>query len=255
MKAKDILDLAMYAGKSMLESGAEVYRVEDTVSRICTSFGASRIECVVTVTAINATIFYQEEIVSLVQRVKKKEINLTKIQRINQLSRDVAGGFSDLDDARRLLDEINSIHSYPAVFLVLFSGVSSAFFCLMFQGHWSSALLALVTGAVTRLVLILLQRFGVFGFVNDLVGGMLIAGLAIGLESLFGTGDFNEIIIGSIMILVPGIAITNAILDIFYQDYISGTVKTVDAVITIVAVSSGVAIVFSLFNVISGGFL
>jgi uncharacterized membrane protein YjjP (DUF1212 family) len=58
-----------------------------------------------------------------------------------------------------------------------------------------------------------------------------------------------------IMILVPGVAITNAILDIFHQDYISGTVKAVDALLTIVAVSAGVAIVFSLSNMFEGGFL
>ncbi|HBN86269.1 MAG TPA: hypothetical protein DDZ89_20795 [Clostridiales bacterium] len=255
MKAKDILDLAMYAGKIMLESGAEVYRVEDTIARICRSFGATRIECTVTVTVMEATIIYQEEVVTLIQRVRKREINLTKIERINQLSRDVAVGLSDIRSAEKLLDEINSIHSYPLLWLVFFSGVSSAFFCLMFKGQLTSALLAFITGAVTRLILILLQKINVTGFINDLVGGMLISGVAIGLESLLKTGDFNEIIIGSIMILVPGIAITNAILDIFHQDYISGTVKTVDAIITIVAVSSGVAIIFTLFDVISGGFL
>ena len=245
----------MYAGKIMLESGAEVYRVEDTIARLCISFGATRIECTVTVTGMDATIVYQEEIVTLIQRVKKKEINLTKIERINQLSRDVASGLPDIHKAQRMLDEINDIQSYPILWVIFFSGVSSAFFCLMFKGQLTSALLAFITGGTTRLILRLLSKINFTGFVNDLVGGMLISGLAIGLESFLKIGNFNDIIIGSIMILVPGVTITNAILDIFHQDYISGTVKTVDAFITIIAVSSGVAIIFTLFDIISGGFL
>lgn len=255
MNAKDILELAMYAGKIMLESGAEVYRVEDTIARICKSFGASRIECIVTGTGMDATIVYDGELVTLIRRVNKKDINLTKIEQINQLSRDLAAGSLDIEQAEKMLDDIDSIKSYKTIWLIFFSGVSSAFFCLMFKGQINSCLLAFITGATTRLILTMLQKINFTGYVNDLVGGMLISGLAIVLESLFGVGDFNEIIIGSIMILVPGVAITNAILDIFHQDYISGTVKTVDALITIVAVSTGVAIVFSVFQVYSGGLL
>ncbi|MGI6563719.1 MAG: threonine/serine ThrE exporter family protein [Clostridia bacterium] len=255
MKAIDILELAMYAGRIMLESGAEVYRVEDTVARICKSFGASRIECTITVTGMDASICYQGETVTLIQRVRKKEINLTKIERINQLSRDLAQGEPDIQKAKELLDEINAIRSYKAVWLVLFSGISSAFFCFMFKGRIESSILAFFTGALTRLVLILLAKAGFTGFINDLAGGMLISFFSISLSSFFNTGNINEIIIGSIMILVPGVAITNAILDIFHQDYISGTVKAVDALLTIVAVSAGVAIVFSLSNMFEGGFL
>ena len=125
MKAKDILELAMYSGKIMLESGAEVYRVEDTIARICKSFGASRIECTVTVTGMDASVFYKDEAVTLVQRVRKKEINLTKIERINQLSRDLALGEPDLQKAKAKLDEIDAIKSYKPHWLVLFSGISS----------------------------------------------------------------------------------------------------------------------------------
>ena len=254
MKAIDILELAMYAGRIMLESGAEVYRVEDTVARICKSFGASRIECTITVTGMDASICYQGETVTLIQRVRKKEINLTKIERINQLSRDLAQGEPDIQKAKNCwmkLTPFEAIKPYGwscfPVFLPLF--------LFHVQRKNRKQHIGFFTGALTRLVLILLAKAGFTGFINDLAGGMLISFFSISLSSFFNTGNINEIIIGSIMILVPGVAITNAILDIFHQDYISGTVKAVDALLTIVAVSAGVAIVFSLSNMFEGGFL
>lgn len=255
MNAKEILELALYAGKIMLESGAEVYRVEDTIARICKSCGADSIESVVTVTGMDATITSEQETVTLVKRVNKKDINLTKIEQINQLSRDLASKNIDVSEAKKKLSEIDNIHGYHSGFLILFSGISSAFFCLMFKGELESSLLAFMVGSITRSSLLLIKKLYLTGYILDLAGGMLISGLSLLLTYLMNIGDYNDVIIGSIMILVPGVTITNAILDIFYQDYISGTVKVVDAILTIVAVSTGVAIIFSVFKIFTGGII
>ncbi len=255
MNAKEILDLALYAGRIMLESGAEVYRVEDTIARICKSCGADSIESKVTVTGIDATITYNSETVTLIKRIKKKDINLTKIEKINQMSRDLASGYVNANQAKDILNNIGGMQEYKPALLILFSGVSSAFFCLMFKGQVISCLMAFIVGAITRMTLSLLKKINLSGFIIDFTGGMLVSGLSVALVRLLAKGDHNEVIIGSVMILVPGVAITNAILDIFHQDYISGTVKTVDAFITIIAVATGVAIIFSLISLISGGII
>ena len=62
----------------------------------------------------------------------------------------------------------------------------------------------------------------------------------------------DKIIIGAIMPLVPGIAFTTAIRDIYNADYLSGTIHLLDALITAVCIAVGACLPFVVMNSFGG---
>lgn len=77
------------------------------------------------------------------------------------------------------------------------------------------------------------------GFVCSLTGGLL-ATLAVHC----GLGEnFSKISIADIMLLIPGLALTNSIRDMFSGDTISGVNRFIEAILLSVMIASGFALV------------
>ena len=89
MDLNKLLKISTLAGKIMLESGAETYRVEETISRICIAYGAHTADSFVIPTGIIVTITYYDEVATLVKRITSRGVDLNKIDAINDLSRKI----------------------------------------------------------------------------------------------------------------------------------------------------------------------
>lgn len=77
-----------------------------------------------------------------------------------------------------------------------------------------------------------------------------LASLIIGVISMLfvkiGIGEqLDKIIIGSVMPLVPGLLITNAVRDLMAGHLVSGLSKGAEAFLTAFAIGAGVAVVFA----------
>ena len=95
-----LAETALLAGEIMLVSGAEIYRVEDTMIRILRTSGLERAEAFVVATGIIVTLSDpQIKPISLVRRVSEKNTNLGNISEINEISRRYCGGLISLDEA------------------------------------------------------------------------------------------------------------------------------------------------------------
>lgn len=78
MEVNEILEVASYAGKIMLESGAEAYRVEETMNRICTSLGVESASSYATPTVIISSVSHNGIIRSLVERISNRSVDLQR---------------------------------------------------------------------------------------------------------------------------------------------------------------------------------
>ena len=91
--------------------------------------------------------------------------------------------------------------------------------------------------------------------VGNISGGALVTAICILLFTA-GIGDhLNFMVIGSIMPLIPGVPFTNSIRDIADGDYISGSVRMLDALLVFFCIAIGVGIGFSLIGGMMGGML
>ena len=89
----------------------------------------------------------------------------------------------------------------------------------------------------------------------NLVGGVVITALALLARQIpfWETLRLEGMISGAIMPLVPGMAFVNAIRDIADSDFLSGTVRMIDALLVFVYIAIGVGITLSLYNNMMGG--
>ncbi|MFC4798304.1 threonine/serine exporter family protein [Neobacillus sp. GCM10023253] len=242
----DITEVCLLAGKIMLQSGAETYRVEDTMMRIARSFGSNDPQSYVTPTGIIFSLHSAEKTKLL--RITKRTTNLNKVIKVNNISRSISSGDMSAEEAYKILKSIEEGYpQYPMYINIAAASIASGFSLIMFNGGWNDFLPSFIIGGAGFTCQIFLDRL-----VNIKFFAEFLASLVIGLMSyLFikvGAGhDLSNIIISSVMPLVPGLLITNAVRDLMAGHLVSGLSKGAEASLTAFAISSGIAIVFALF--------
>lgn len=253
-----VLTLAVCAGEIMLKNGAETYRVEDTIVRICKVYGISNVESFVTPTGIFVTVDYEngsDEPITFIKRIKTRTIDLNKVSKVNTFSRSLMDTRYSIENGLRILKDIESYPTYPKYIRVFCAGLASSFFGALLGAGILDFLSSFTISMIVFLAVNYLERHQANFFIQNALGSAIASLLAL-LFVYLGFGiNLDKIIISSIMILLPGVAITNAVRDSISGDLISGTARGVEALITAVSIASGVGIIMNLwFHSLGGRF-
>ncbi|MGM0923892.1 MAG: threonine/serine exporter family protein [Bacillota bacterium] len=244
----EIMEVCLLAGKIMLISGAETYRVEDTMMRIAASYGVKNSHSYVTPTGIIFSIESDEPTKTKLIRIMERTTDLDKVTNVNAISRKISNGDLNVDEAYDLLKEIDEANSTYSLFLqVIAAAIASGCFLIMFQGQWSDFIPAVLAGGLGFMAVIYFHRLVPIKFFAEFLAAFIIGLLAyLFVRTGFGA-EMDKVIIGSVMPLVPGLLITNAVRDLMAGHLISGLSKGAEAFLTAFAIGSGIAVVFSLF--------
>ncbi|MBE6115124.1 MAG: threonine/serine exporter family protein [Erysipelotrichaceae bacterium] len=244
-----LMQAAMQAGSILLMSGAETYRVEETVVRIFEAYDVKESNCFVLPTGIFSSFVYEGKNYSSVRRIKHRSTDLHRIDAVNDLARSVVKDQISLEELQQRLDMINSERSYSDLTMILFAAISAGFFALFFEGTLMDAVAALVIGAIVKVLLIQLHKEEITSFFVTALGGGLTAALAV-LSVKLGIGNHVDTIsISVLMLMVPGLAITNAIRDTIAGDLTSGVSRAVEAVLIAVSLAVGAGTALSLLKI------
>lgn len=250
----DALRLSSDAGRIVLESGGETYRAEDVMGAIASSLGGLDPDSYATPTGFIASCDDAAgRSHAVVKRIRKRQMNLQKIARVNALARDAVSGRMDQDGVERELCAIDMIGSYPEPFPTLGAACATGFFCVLFGGAWNDALVSAAIGIVTAHLTAWLGSMRLSDFFANIVGGALSAAVAVTAHALGLASNKDAIIIGSIMLLVPGVMIVNAIRDMIAGDLVAGVSRGADAFISAAGISIGVGVALRLSALASGG--
>lgn len=250
---EEVLDLALMAGHILLENGAEIYRVEETIDRICGYYGVNSENAFVLSNGIFLTAgSARESFFAKVQHIPVSGTHLNKVAAVNQLSREIVEGKHTIQDAYRILEEIRTMPGKKRWMQTLASGVGSAAFCIFFGGTFGDSLAAFAAGICLYLYVLWLSVPHLSKIVGNIGGGALVTVVCC-LLYLMGVGEnLNFMMIGTIMPLVPGVAFTNSIRDVADGDCISGSVRMLDALLVFFCIAIGVGIGFSLISLVPG---
>lgn len=251
---REILEAAMQAGHILLENGAEIFRVEETMDRICRHYGIKSNHFFVLSNGIFITSGSEkEEIFAKVQHIPVGKAHLDRVAAVNQLSREITTGRYTVKEVHGRLEEIRTMPGKTKLMQILASGIGCACFCFLFGGDAMDSLAAFAVGVGLYLYILFVSEPHLSKIVGNMGGGALVTLLCMLIHQFFVGGHLNFMIIGSIMPLVPGVAFTNAIRDIVSGDYISGSVRMLDAMLVFFCIAMGVGLVFALFNPTGGG--
>ncbi len=239
-----LIKTAMSAGELMLCSGAETYRVEDTMHHILkTADNLEMSEVLVVMTGITASVKVKgEKVVTLVKRVESRENNLSRVVSVNDISRRYCGGELSLQAA---YEELNSLKKkeYRRLSYSIATVAVCVGFSLFFGGGIWEVVSSLIVGAFLAFCIEAVRDLKVHAFIEDVFSSMGIAmASAVMKIMLGGRMDVDIVIISCIMPLVPGMAITNAARDTLRGDYLSGIARMLEAFIKAAGIAIGIGI-------------
>ena len=239
-----VLSLAIDIGKSMVKYGAEINRVEETIIRICKSFGFERVEVFSMVSMITVTARMLSEDTSITQsrRVYAYSADFQRLDELNQLSRNLCSGKVSLDEGRKEFQSINDSRQKFHVTVLLGSIAAAAAFAIFFGGDWRESICA----GVIAVPVYFMNTFITHRRLNRLVYtalNSLIAGTLALLAAHFGIVDSAEfVMIGDIMLLIPGLMLVNSFREFLCGDILSGATRLLDCIMVAIAIACGFAI-------------
>ena len=251
-----ILELSFQMGETLLRNGAEISRVQETMERVARAYHVDRFNVYVLTNAIFAVGMEQGQERSVeLRHVPSTTTHLGRICAVNQLSREIAQGRYTVEEAFQVLKNAQDIPYSPLPLATLACGVGSACFSYLFGGDGFDALTAFFCGLALELFLYWVGKHNMSKFLTNLSASALVTSLG-ALLLLCGLGhDMDMIIIGSIIRLVPGVALTTSIRDFFHGDYLSGAIRMLDAVLVGGCIAMGVGVVVRILSMLTGGAL
>lgn len=247
-----MLGAALDMAAELMESGAEIQRTEDTVERICRAYGASQVDVYATTSLIIATVSMPDGYhKTQARRIYSSQSNLQRIEELNALSRQICENVPEPLEFERMLKNSRKKESHLRKILERYIGsmLLAGGFTIFFAGSPLDALAAAVVG-LSIATLNMFKRKNSNAVAHtvlcSLVAGVLsVLAIAIG----FGT-HADKVMIGTIMLVIPGVDIGNSLRDLLFGDIVSGSMRLIRALLMAAAIAVGYSIA-----IIMGGWL
>lgn len=243
-----ILNKALDIGENILRCGGEPHRIEDTVERICSAYGASHTDVFALPSLIVAGIRMTDgSTSSQVRRVYKTANNMYRLDMLNDISRRVCSGEITLDEIDGLIEYATRTRPFTKYLVIPGSMLASGAFAIFFGGDYMDGLAAAIAGFVVSVLnmhKIKLANTNLYTIFMSFVGAITSLTL-----NKFGIGNnLDMVMIGTIMLLIPGLAFGNAIRDLLFGDTVSGLIQFVQALLTAIMVAFGFIVAIMAFG-------
>ncbi len=254
-RQKLTLILAVKAGEIMMKAGAEIYRVEETITRICIACGMENVDVFAMPTGIFVTLDDgddEEHTHTYIRRINTSETDLNKISRVNDFSRTFTTTDMSIEEGMKILDDIQKERKYPVGLRVVCASLAAGCFSVLFGGDAIDFFLAFLIGAFCYAMSRALSHMDINFFIRGMCCCAAAAFLALIAAASIDSAKYDMIIAGCIMLFVPGVAITNSIRDFLSGDMVSGLGRMAEAFLTAVSLAAGAGIVLKLWDVFGG---
>ena len=237
--AGTVLAIALDVGAETLRVGGEIHRVEDTVTRICRAYGAEAVEVFAITSLITAEVRMPDgSYATRNRRVPVTYNHLARLEALNALSRTICKQPISMEEVNRRLEAIRQYRPVPEWLCYVGGMLATGGFAVFFGGTILDGLAA----AVIAFFLTLFARFRPLR-INSMVKS-LISSFAAGVLSVLcmsiGFGDnVDKIIIGTIMLEIPGLSFGNALRDLLCGDTLAGTMRFIQAILQALMIALG----------------
>lgn len=242
-----ILSYASDIGAGMLKSGAEINRVEDTISRICRHFSARNINAFATPYNIVTTVEFNNITYTQSRRIVTMSYNLQSLAMYNELSRQICNNnvsFLEIEDKIKKIKNTSGASEIRIIISYFYIGLG---FCIFFGGTLKDSLVAGLISIIMRFVETSLRKVNINRFIVISACGFTIAILSSLAERIGSELSSEHISIGIIMILISGLLFTNSFKEMFMDNILTGAIKLFEALFIAMAICIGFALASILY--------
>lgn len=244
---REVVSRALDIGEAMLVCGGEVSRVEDTVSRVLHSYGATRVDVFTIISCITLSATFLDGTVETQFRrvnIKAYATDLERLEQLNALSRELCHTKPPVSELRAHLmatEHTPSEQRHSDLFRCFGYMIAGSAFAIFFGGSPMDGVAAMLIALLTWALDLLLKKMDLQRLFHSFLVSFL-AGVASLLIALTGVNiHAGQIMMGVIMLLIPGIAITNSMRDLLIGDTISGSLRLVESLLIACSVAIGFA--------------
>lgn len=232
-------------GEMMLTSGSDVSRVEDSIRRMCDAIGAHRTEVFSITSTIIVSVYFKDRApITQTRRIKGMSYDLNRLEQLNALSREIVAKANTPEEFQSCTLHQRVVHirtgrGYNWKYRMLFYALISSSFSVFFGGTVLDAISSAVIGALICIFEKFVKCFDINPFITSF-DVSLFGGVMAYLFVLVGFGlSFDRISIGNIMVLIPGLQLTNGLRDMFAGDTITGLTRTIEACLQSMIIALG----------------
>ncbi len=242
MEAETLLDIVTDLGYRLAMCGAETYRVEESINRILTAYGYRAEAFVIPNCMIISLGTADGQSLTRMRRIGHHGSDLDAVEHYSGLSRRICGEVPEEQTLRRWLAETEAKRkSFNLPSYLIGSGLGAMGFSVLFGATWLDCLWAFVCGLLVGLVNHTMEKRGANPFFRIITAAFVMSVPAYSLGAAGWTHNPDSVIIGALMILVPGLLFTNAMRDIIYGDTNSGINRVVQVLLIAMAIALGTA--------------
>jgi uncharacterized membrane protein YjjP (DUF1212 family) len=245
----ELLRCLLDLGEMLLESGAEIDRIEDTIIRMSKAYGAERTDVFVITSIISITLVFGDGYTATETRRVANEANtdFRRIESVNSLSRACCMDPLPVNKLRKRVNQVAEGHkSYAAI--LTGSILAAAGFAVFFGGSIADGAVAALFASIIAATQKQLSTTRIKTIEANLIMSLFL-GLAAGvLTIVIPSLHMDKILIGDIMLLIPGIAMTNSIRNMLVGDTISGIVRLAESLMWAVAIAGGIMVALTMIN-------
>ena len=172
---------------------------------------------------------------------------------VNQLSRDIASQKLPLSEARKRLQQIRQTPAKPAWEQYLGAAFGCGGFCALFGGSLLDCAASLVAAVLLNLFVMNLSTPYLSKTLGNICAGFLGTILCIIFHSLGFGANLGNMVVGTLILLIPGVAFTNGLRDVANEDYLAGMTRLIDALMMFLCIAIGVCFAFVAHSWTAGG--
>lgn len=240
-----ISNVVMLAGVILIQANAEAYRIEDSLKRMFAAFDCKAVIIAQSTSLIVMVTYHDQSQMTLVHRIEMHETNLKHIHIVNAISRNLTAGQCSISEAEaQLLELLETDELKTKVLKWIGSLLLGCSFSLVFKGGFNEFIGSLIVGAVYVVLSIFNEKIQLTELLFILLASLIIS-LSVILLNRFSINanlhlDSDIVLVSSIMPLVPGIALTNALRDLLHGDYVSGSNRLMEALVVAGTIAVGI---------------
>lgn len=279
-QSRRALELVTRIGEVLLKNGGEIFRVQQTMQLVAKAYGIPGFQVYVLANGLFVSmqeegrtitrpvesgdaagqehLFGQEHLASQarlasqVRYVPLSSVHLGRVAAVNNLSREIVAQKYTVEEASQKIEQIDKLPFTSNAVQTLMSGLGAGAFCILFGGSLLDSAAAFLSGLVLWIFVLFLTARGANKIMVNILASALVTAMGVLFFHLFSFGDsMDMIVIGSIVPLLPGVPLTNSIRDYLNGDYLSGTIRMIDAVLVACCIALGVGIVLRVFQLVT----
>jgi uncharacterized membrane protein YjjP (DUF1212 family) len=242
-KLDNLFSFIRNIGTLYLENGGETSMIEESIERVLIACDCTFPNVYVTPTGIFYSFTINNRTHNDIIRIKSRGINLTIIDEVNNFVRGVCLKQLDLVTANKKCDELKLRKYTGGIRKMFFSALSGMFFTLLFDGGIMDGLVAFLAGFMVQYLVFKKLSSSIGMFFAAFIGTTITAFTALLFAHFFSFINFDKVVTGAIMPLLPGLALTNSLKDTLTGNLVSGMSRLGEVILVAFAIASGIGIV------------